>query len=170
MIFQGHNIKIVYGVQLITLHISFKKLRQLLYMLTEGTLKALRHIKSCRAGVALHFAKVIGVNTGKVGQRSAVFTCQKAIFVCQPADSLFLEMLFGKSLQIMSGKDFNAFVAAAFRRHRTEQESLGTTEGNCYLVKPAFADFIQLLKNNVNVFADFFVMCNNFFTFTVFSL
>ena len=31
MIFQGHNIKIVYGVQLITLHISFKKLRQLLY-------------------------------------------------------------------------------------------------------------------------------------------
>ena len=70
----------------------------------------------------------------------------------------------------MSGKDFNAFVAAAFRRHRTEQESLGTTEGNSYLVKPAFADFIQLLKNNVNVFADFFIAHNNFFAFPVFSL
>ena len=119
MIFQRHNIKIVYGVQLITLHISFKKLRQLLYMLTEGTLKALRHIESCGAGVALHFAMVIRINTGKIGQRSAVFTCQKAIFVCQLANSLFLEMLFGKNIQVMSGKNFNTFVAAAFRRHRT---------------------------------------------------
>jgi len=75
MIFQGHNIKIVYGVQLITLHISFKKLRQLLYMLTEGTLKALRHIESCRAGVALRFTVVISVNAGKVGQRTTVFAC-----------------------------------------------------------------------------------------------
>ena len=100
MIFQGHNIKIVYGVQLITLHISFKKLRQLLYMLTEGTLKALRHIESCGAGVTLHFAMVIRINTGKIGQRSAVFTCQKAIFVCKPADSLFLEMLFGKTFKL----------------------------------------------------------------------
>lgn len=75
MIFQRHNIKILYGVQLIALHISLKKLCQLLYMLTEGTLKALRHIESGRAGVVLHFAMVIGVNTGKVGQRTTVFAC-----------------------------------------------------------------------------------------------
>ena len=70
----------------------------------------------------------------------------------------------------MSGKDFNAFVAAAFRRHRTEQESLSTTEGDGYLVKPAFADFVELLKNNVNVFADFFIAHDNFFALPVFSL
>lgn len=119
MIFQRHNIKIIYGVQLIALQISLKKLSQLLYIIAEGTLKALCHIESGRAGVTLHFAMVIRINTGKIGQRSAVFTCQKAIFVCQPADSLFLEMLFGKNIQVMSGKNFNTFVAAAFRRHRT---------------------------------------------------
>ena len=67
MIFQGHNIKIINGVQLIALHVSFEQLCQLLHMLAEGTLEALRHIESGRAGIAFHFAMVIGVNAGKVG-------------------------------------------------------------------------------------------------------
>ena len=77
---------------------------------------------------------------------------------------------FGKNIQVMSGKNFNTFVAAAFRRHRTLQESLATAEGDGYLIKPAFADFIQLLKNNVNILADFFIVRNNFLAFAVLGL